>query len=189
MSVKILSDSACDLPLSFYTDNGVTLFPLKVNIDGQEYEDLKTINPKTVYNAIRDGKIPKTSQPSPLAFEETFTQMAINKEKGIYIAFSSGLSGTYQSAVMILNQVKENYPEFDLTIIDSKCASLGYGLVVMEAAHLAAQNVSKEEIIKDVKSHAFYLKPGQKKRLKSALARKRDRKKRSRDRDSEQSRA
>jgi DegV family protein with EDD domain len=150
LSVKILSDSACDLPLTFYTDNGVTLFPLKVNIDGHEYEDLKTINPKTVYNAIRDGKIPKTSQPSPLAFEETFTQMAINKEKGIYIAFSSGLSGTYQSAVMILNQVKENYPEFDLTIIDSKCASLGYGLVVMEAAHLAAQNVSKEEIIKDV---------------------------------------
>jgi small subunit ribosomal protein S21 len=51
------------------------------------------------------------------------------------------------------------------------------------------RKVLQEEIIKDVKSHAFYLKPGQKKRLKSALARKRDRKKRSRDRDSEQSRA
>ena len=51
------------------------------------------------------------------------------------------------------------------------------------------RKVLQEEIIKDIKSHAFYLKPGQKKRVKSALARKRDRKKRSRDRDSDQNRS
>jgi len=51
------------------------------------------------------------------------------------------------------------------------------------------RKVLQEEIIKDIKSHAFYLKPGQKKRLKSALARKRDRKKRSRERDSDQNRS
>ncbi|SFA79095.1 MULTISPECIES: DegV family protein [unclassified Bacillus (in: firmicutes)] len=150
MSVKILADSACDLPLSFYTEHGVTLFPLKVHLDGQEYEDLRTIDPETVYQAIRDGKTLKTSQASPLAFEETFTQMAINNEDGIYIAFSSQLSGTYQTAVMIVNQVKENYPNFNLTVVDSKCASLGYGLLVKEAAKLASQSVSKEEILNDI---------------------------------------
>ncbi|MCM2533717.1 DegV family protein [Neobacillus pocheonensis] len=150
MQVKILADSACDLPLSFYIENNVTLLPLKVHVNGQEYEDVKNIDSKTVYDAIRSGNVPKTSQASPLLFEETFTKMAENNEDGIYIAFSSELSGTYQTAVMILDQVKEKYPSFNLTIVDTKCASLGQGLIVKEAAKLAANNVSKEEILNDV---------------------------------------
>jgi DegV family protein with EDD domain len=150
MQVKILADSACDLPKSFYEEQNVTLFPLKVHLNDQEYEDVKTIDPKMVYDAIRGGSVPKTSQASPLAFEEVFTRMAEKNEDGIYIAFSSELSGTYSTAVMILDQVKEKYPNFNLTIVDSKCASLGLGLVVMEAARLAANNVPKEEILKDV---------------------------------------
>lgn len=150
MPVKILADSACDLPKDFYSEHNVTLFPLKVQVNGQEYEDVKTIDPKTVYDAIRGGDVPKTSQVSPLLFEEVFTKMAKNNEDGIYIAFSSELSGTYQTSVMILDQVREKYPNFNLTIVDTKCASLGFGLVVKEAARLAADNVSKEEILKDV---------------------------------------
>ncbi|MDM5328326.1 DegV family protein [Neobacillus sp. CF12] len=150
MPVKILADSACDLPKDFYPEHNVTLFPLKVQVNGQEYEDVKTIDPKTVYDAIRGGDVPKTSQVSPLLFEEVFTKMAENNEVGIYIAFSSALSGTYQTSVMILDQVKEKYPNFNLTIVDTKCASLGFGLVVKEAARLAAENVSKEEILNDV---------------------------------------
>jgi DegV family protein with EDD domain len=150
VQVKILADSACDLPLSFYTENNVTLIPLKVHIHDKEYEDVKTINPKTVYDAIRSGVVPKTSQASPLVFEDVFTTMAENNEDGIYIALSSELSGTYSTAVMILDQVKEKYPNFQLTIVDSKCASLGQGLAVMEATRLAANNVPKEEILKDV---------------------------------------
>jgi DegV family protein with EDD domain len=150
MQVKILADSACDLPLDFYHEQNVTLLPLKVHVNGKEYEDVKTIDPQTVYEAIRTGNIPKTSQTSPLLFEEVFTNMAKNKEKGIYIAFSSALSGTYQTAVMILDQVKENYPDFDLTIVDTKCASLGQGLIVRDAARQAANNETKEKILKDV---------------------------------------
>jgi len=150
MPVKILADSACDLPKSFYEENHVTLFPLKVEINEQEYEDVKTIDPKTVYDAIRSGIVPKTSQVSPLLFEEVFTEMAKKNEDGIYIAFSSELSGTYSTAVMILDQVKEKYPNFQLTILDTKCASLGIGLIVQEAARLAMDHVTKEKILEDV---------------------------------------
>ncbi|GHH98509.1 DegV family protein [Neobacillus kokaensis] len=150
MQVKILADSACDLPKSFYEENNVTLIPLKVYIDGSEYEDVKNIDPKTVYDSIRRGNVPKTSQASPLLFEEIFTSMAEKNEDGIYIAFSSELSGTYSTAVMILDQVKEKYPNFNLAIIDTKCASLGQGLIVMEAARLAAVNAPKDKIVKDV---------------------------------------
>lgn len=150
MTVKILADSASDLPLHFFKENGVTLFPLKVHLGEEEYDDLLTIEPATVYKAIRSGQMPKTSQASPQKFEEVFTEMAKNKEDGIYVAFSSELSGTYQTSVMVRDQVKEEYPDFNLTIIDSKCASLGYGLVVMEAAKLANNGASKEEILGDV---------------------------------------
>jgi DegV family protein with EDD domain len=150
MQVKILADSACDLPLDFYTEQNVTLLPLKVYVNGNEYEDVKTIHPQMVYEAIRNGNVPKTSQTSPQLFEEVFTNMAKNNEDGIYIAFSSALSGTYQTAVMILDQVKEKYPNFPLTIVDTKCASLGQGLIVKEAARMAAENAAKEEILKDV---------------------------------------
>lgn len=66
MSVKILADSACDLPLSFFEENDVTLIPLKVHLNGEEYDDLLTIDSKNIYEAIREGKVPKTSQASPL---------------------------------------------------------------------------------------------------------------------------
>ncbi|MDM5226628.1 DegV family protein [Cytobacillus sp. NJ13] len=157
MSVKILADSACDLPLSFYEENGVTLFPLKVQLNDTEYEDLVTIEPKDVYDAIREGQVPKTSQVSPLLFEETFMKMAEQNEDGIYISFSSGLSGTYQTAVMILEQVKEKYPDFKLSIFDSKAASLGYGLIVKAAAAKAQSGSSKDDIQKDIEFRCQHL--------------------------------
>lgn len=150
MSVKIMTDSACDLPLNFYEENGTILFPLKVHIDGMEYEDVKTIEPKQVYDAIRAGNLPKTSQASPAGFKKVFTELAENKEEGIYIAFSSELSGIYQTAVMTAEQVKEDYPDLNVAVIDTKCASLGQGLVVMEAVRMAKENRSKEEIVQTV---------------------------------------
>src|SRR5437016_3269992 len=115
-TIKLFADSACDLPLNFFKENDVALIPLRVYLDEIEYEDVKTIHPKQVFDGIRSGKVPKTSQPSPQAFEEHFIELAQSKQSGIYIAFSSALSGTYQTAVMVREQVLGDYPDFDLTI-------------------------------------------------------------------------
>ncbi|MBW3111985.1 DegV family protein [Bacillus sp. MCCB 382] len=147
MTVKLFADSASDLPAAYFKEHNIELLPLKVHIDGQDYEDLITIEPETVFNKIREGHMPKTSQVSPDLFLKRFTELAESNQSGIYVAFSSQLSGTYQTAVMIRDQVKEDYPDLDLTIIDSKCASLGYGLVVMKAAELLQNGGTKEEII------------------------------------------
>ncbi|WP_110929062.1 DegV family protein [Bacillus massiliglaciei] len=160
MAITILADSACDLPLSFYKENNVAFIPLQVHLDEHTYTDLETIQPKEVYQAMREGKAPKTSQSSPESFLEHFTKLAKEKKQGIYIAFSSELSGTYQTAVLMRNQVKEEYPDLDLEIIDTKCASLGAGLIVQSAAMLANQGASKEEILKDIefkKAHMEHL--------------------------------
>ncbi|WP_342512942.1 DegV family protein [Sporosarcina sp. FSL K6-1522] len=134
--MKIFADSACDLPKSFFAENDVTLLPLRVLIDDQEYDDILTIDSKEVYKAIRAGKHPKTSQASPELILEKWRELAQSREDGIYIAFSSELSGTHDTAVMLRDQVKETNPHMNLVIIDSKCASLGYGLLVKEAVRL-----------------------------------------------------
>ncbi|WP_419883408.1 DegV family protein [Peribacillus sp. B-H-3] len=157
MTIQILTDSASDLPMSFYKENQVTFIPLQVNLDGEVYEDVKGIQPEDVFEAMRSGKTPKTSQASPEVFESIFKEIAESGRTAIYIAFSSELSGTYQTAVMVRNLVKEEYPGLDLEIIDSKCASLGGGLVVESAARLALNGADKEEIMSDITFHIEHM--------------------------------
>jgi DegV family protein with EDD domain len=157
MTVKLFADSASDLPKEFFNQDNIEFFPLKVHIEGQDYEDLISIEPKTVFDKIREGHMPKTSQVSPESFLKKFTELAENDDKGIYVAFSSQLSGTYQTAVMIRDQVKEAHPGLDLTIIDSKCASLGYGLVVQSALKTLQEGGSYQEIIDTITYHAEHM--------------------------------
>ena len=160
MEMRIFADSACDLPKEFYETNPVTLIPLRVQIEEAEYLDVVTINSTEVYAAIRSGKHPKTSQASPEQFITLFEDLAKSGEEGLYIAFSSELSGTYNSAVMIKDQVLEEYPQLKLTIIDSKCASLGYGLLVKEAVRLqkAGEPLERiEEIVRFKAAHMEHL--------------------------------
>ena len=74
--MRIFADSASDLPKSFFEENDVTLFPLHVLIDDNDYEDLMTIEAKEVYEAIRNGKHPKTSQVSPELFLNKWKELA-----------------------------------------------------------------------------------------------------------------
>ncbi|MED3796903.1 DegV family protein [Lysinibacillus capsici] len=152
--MKIFTDSGCDLPKSYYEENDVVLLPLRVQLNNKEYEDVISIDSKEIYDAIRQGAQPKTSQVSPELFLKHFEELAKNDEEGIYIAFSSELSGTYSTAQMILNQVLEQYPSLKLVIIDSKCASLGHGLVVEEAVRLRNIGVSLEDMASKINTLA-----------------------------------
>ncbi|MGE7950528.1 DegV family protein [Lysinibacillus xylanilyticus] len=144
--MKIFTDSGCDLPKSYYEEHNIELLPLRVELNNNDYDDVIAIDSKEIYDAIRQGARPKTSQVSPELFLKHFENLAKNEEEGIYIAISSELSGTYNTAVMIRNQVQEQYPSLKLAIIDTKCASLGFGLVVEEAVRLRNTGTSLEEI-------------------------------------------
>lgn len=152
--MKIFTDSGCDLPKSYYEDHDVVLFPLRVQLNGNEYDDVISIDPKEIYDAIRNGAHPKTSQVSPELFLSHFEQLAKSGEEGIYIAFSSELSGTYSTAIMIRNQLLEQYPSLKLAIIDSKCASLGHGFLIEEAVQLRDAGSSVEEIEEKIEALA-----------------------------------
>ncbi|WP_342600423.1 DegV family protein [Psychrobacillus sp. FSL H8-0483] len=155
--MKLFADSASDLPKSFFEAHDVELVPLKVHIDENEYDDIVGIDSKEVYAAIRAGKQPKTSQASPELFLRLFEDLAKSGEEGLYIALSSALSGTYSTAVMMREQLLETYPELKLTIIDSKCASLGIGLLVKEAVKLKDEGLDLPTIEEKIRFNAEHM--------------------------------
>lgn len=152
--MKIFTDSSCDLNKQFYIENNVELFPLSVELKGQQFKDVEEIEADEIYAAIRDGEQPKTSQVSPENFLTQFEALAESGEEGIYIAFSSELSGTYNTAVMLKNEVMERYPNLKLTIIDTKCASLGEGMIVREAVAMRDAGKTYEEIVIAIQERA-----------------------------------
>jgi DegV family protein with EDD domain len=157
MAIQILTDSASDLTLEQFLELDIKMAPLKVHLDEQDYEDGVTIQAKTIYDAMRQGKAPKTSQISPQTLKDIFTSYAKENQPLVYIAFSSQLSGTYQTAKMMEQEVKEEYPNAPIHVIDTKCASLGQGLVVLHAAKLAKQGASADEVVNAVKYQSQHM--------------------------------
>lgn len=147
MAVKILTDSACDLPNDIIEKYDIDVMPLMVIDNDKEYEDNVTIKPESLYDNMRDGRVYKTSQVPQKTFEDEFKDIAKKKECAIYVAFSSGLSATHQASVIVKDSVKDQYPDLDITIVDTKSASLGFGLFVYKAAKMAKEGKSKEEIL------------------------------------------
>jgi len=157
MTIKIMADSASDLTTEHYNEYDIEMVPLTVNLDGKEYKDRTEIKPNAIYQALRDGKSPKTSQVSPETFEHVFRSYAEANHPLLYITFSSELSGTYQTAKMMEQTVKTDFPDAPIRVIDSKCASLGLGIVVLHAAKLAKEGVSLEEITQAAEDHAAHI--------------------------------
>ncbi|GGA73849.1 DegV family protein [Ornithinibacillus halotolerans] len=157
MSIKIMADSASDLTKNYFTEYDMEMVSLTVHLDDKDYVDGINITPKNVFDAMRKGASPKTSQVSPQTFKNIFTEYAQSKQPLLYLAFSSELSGTYQTAKMMEQEVKEEYPDADITVIDTKCASIGYGLVVLQAAKMAKAGKSKEEIIEEASKQALHM--------------------------------
>jgi len=148
MNVRIICDSACDLPKDIIDEFNITVLPIIVLKGDKEYKDQFDIDPKEVYEGMREGEIFKTSQIPPTSFETVFEEMAKDKQECIYIGFSSQLSSTYQSALLAKRTIEDKVRGFSVEVIDSKAASGGYGLIVYEVAKEAARGTSKDELVK-----------------------------------------
>jgi len=144
-NILIYADNACDLDKDLRDKWGIKLFHMPVTINEHTYRDRLTISPPEFYKLISEpGVIPTTAQITPVEFQNEFEKVINESEDEIiYIAFSSGLSGTYQSACVARDIVD---PE-RITVIDSKSASVGYGLTVIRAAKAVAAGKNKEEVI------------------------------------------
>lgn len=155
--MKILCDSTSDLPLSYIEEHGVELLPITIALENREYRDAYDIGTEKIYESIGKGIHPKTSQVPVAEFLNIFTQMAHNEESGIYIAVSSKLSGTYETALVVYEGVKQEFPNFDLRIIDSKTVAVGAGVQVREAVELKESGKSLNQIEERIRFMANHM--------------------------------
>lgn len=146
MALKIITDSACDLPKWFSEKYNIKVIPTPVVIKEKDYFDGETIMPETFYDLLRTGEDVKTYHINADMFRRNFEPYAQNDEL-IYICFSTGIAGTYNAANLAKTELLEEYENFDLTIIDGKNASIGFGLIVYYAALMLNNNCDKQTII------------------------------------------
>ncbi|GAA3732499.1 DegV family protein [Salinicoccus jeotgali] len=143
--MKLLVDSCSDIPLQQLKEMDIEMIPLRITIGDNDYHDQYEISSSEVLEAITEGKRPLTSQANPEDFTNIFRKYTKKGEPILYIAFSSELSGTYQSALIARDTIIDELPEADITIIDTKSASYGLGMII-ERAH----GYLKEDMEKDV---------------------------------------
>lgn len=159
MTYKIMADACCDLPLEFVEKNDIHIINMIINMNGKEYlDDLgKTFDRKAFFQAIKDGAIATTSQINIGTYLEIFKYYIKKEEPVLYLAFSSGLSGSYNNAMAALNILKETYESVDITIIDTLAICLGDGLLVYEAVQLKKAGNSLMEVAKWVEEYKMKL--------------------------------
>lgn len=143
----------CDLPLSYYKEHDVFLFSMTYTIDDCEYDvlDPKTPSLPEFYQQIAAGAMPRTSQIPVVKFAENFEKIVKTGKDILHISFSSGLSGTYQSACIAAEEVMEKYPDRRIVVIDSLAASMGMGLLLHYAVKKRDSGASIDELAAYVK--------------------------------------
>lgn len=151
MSYFLVTDSACDLSEAMLKALNVGRCPLTVNFqDGRMLEDsFSQLSAPSFYDAMRSGMVSTTSQVNTAAFYEMFRQGLSSHDSVLYIGFSSALSGTYQSAVLAKAMLEEEDPTYGgrIIAIDGKAASLGQGLLVLEACRRRDEGAGLNELV------------------------------------------
>lgn len=146
MAFKIITDSASDLPREIIDQYQVHVIPTPVTINGTDYFDGKTIFPDQFYKIQAEGADIKTYHINQYMFYENFRPYAQAGDEVLYLCFSTGIAGTFNAANLAKEQLLEEYPDFDLTILDTKCASMGFGLAVYKCLRMQENGAPKELI-------------------------------------------
>ncbi|QNR19892.1 DegV family protein [Exiguobacterium sp. Helios] len=142
--VRFITDSGADAPKELLDAYGFTVMPFGVLIDEETFFDGESISPVELYEKMRNGAAPKTFQVEVSRMVEVFTEHFKQGESFIYLAFSSELSGTYQTATMLAAELAETYPDVPYAIINTKTASTGQGLFVLDVAEFAKTHSFEE---------------------------------------------
>lgn len=150
MKTMIITDSCCDLPLYFTQANTeyLQILGMPILFDGKEViDDLGlTYVHENFYNQLRNGTMPSTSQINAFRFEEAFNHWLSLGYGVVYVGFSSGLSGTYNSARLARENILEATPGANICIVDTLSASIGQGALVLEAVRMAKEGIDASDI-------------------------------------------
>lgn len=150
---KIITDSTADLPKEYMQEHNVGCLYLSYIVGGETYGGEKELPWKEFYKLMREGNMPTTSQMNPEEVKEYLSECLKADKEILYLAFSSGLSGTYNSARLAAQELMDENPDCKIIVIDTLCASLGEGLMVHKAVTMRDENKSLEEVADWVQNH------------------------------------
>ncbi|WP_296558048.1 DegV family protein [uncultured Acetobacterium sp.] len=137
--IRLLVDSMCDLPKDFVNHPSLDMVSLNVIIEGVSYRDKREIDLDGMNKFMEQGIVPTTSQVNPGDFMEYFEDCAKNNIECLYLAFTSKLSGSYETGCLVLKDVIEKYPNFMCRIVDSLHSGGSIGLIAVELLKLIDQ--------------------------------------------------
>lgn len=156
----IITDSASDLGQPVVDKLDITVLPLHFmmqNVDRADWPDHREMSLRTFYDLLRSGERATTSALNANDYIEAMTPMLEAGQDILVIAFSSGLSTTYQSSAIAVEELKEKYPERKIYTVDTLAASLGQGLLVWYASKMRAEGKSIEEVRDWLEAHKLNL--------------------------------
>ncbi|HLV10238.1 MAG TPA: DegV family protein [Halanaerobiales bacterium] len=157
MSAQIIVDSACDLPKGIIDKYNIKVLPFNLHIDDRSYKDGRDIQVNEVYEFIKKGIYPKTSQVSPVDIKDTFVEYAQKGLNCIYISFSSKMSSTCQTARIIAEKVQEKYSDTEIKVVDSKAGSIATGIMAYRAALLLEKGFETVAVLDKIRLWAEHI--------------------------------
>ena len=157
MSYRIITDNCCDFPAEMYEELNLSVVPLVVRFQDKEVSQYSEKWLKKMYAGLRDGEVATTSAVNPQGWEAAMEPVLAAGEDALVMAFSSALSTTYQSAVIAATELSEKYPDRKIRVIDTRCASLGQGLLVWYACQKRDAGMGFDELVDWLESHKLNL--------------------------------
>jgi len=158
MSYQIITDSCCDFTKQQYADLNLRYVPLTLLYKGTEQEGFTEPDElHAFYDGIRAGEMPTTSAVNPQAWASLMEQSLKEGKDVLCLTFSSGLSTTYQSAVIAAQELRELYPQRKIVVVDTLCAALGQGLLVWYACKKRDEGLSLEELTAWVEENKLHI--------------------------------
>lgn len=149
------TDSTIDMTKQFIEDWDLKINYLSYTMDGEVYAANNQMTAKEFYDKMRLGSMPTTSQVPPAEYVKLFEEYLEQGKSVLHISFSSGLSGTYQSALIAQKEILDKHPEYNLKVVDSRAASGGQGLMVYYAALMRNEGKSVDEVAEWVENHKY----------------------------------
>ena len=144
--IRVMTDNAANLPPELREQYGIRELCLTYTVNGVPADMSAPFDGYAYYEAMRKGAEVKTSMISPLTAREAMEPVLEQGDDVLYIGLSGGVSGTCWGVSVVAQELRERYPHRDIRVLDSRGASLGEGLVVLEAAHLAQQGTDMDTI-------------------------------------------
>ena len=153
MSYRIITDSCCDLPQEMYKALSLSVIDLSVNYQGKVHTSYTERWLKKMYDGLRSGESASTSAANPQEWTSVIEPVLADGEDALVLSFSSGLSTTYQSAVIAAEELTEKYPDRKIRVVDTLCASMGQGLLVWYACQKRDAGMSLDEVADWCENH------------------------------------